>query len=153
MTKEQAIKRKAELEAELKQVEEILQQPKISREERFLGLINGLQLKFDFEKYRDRLFFFRGDEVWLEYDLKYKYLWVSHEKWEVFENEYSMDYDEIQTFIKNMVGRHFNLKGVTPQRLTADFNTLVERHFNLKGVTPPRITTDTSSRWSGISNS
>jgi hypothetical protein len=136
MTKEQAIKRKAELEAELKQVEKILQQPKISREERFLAFINGLQLEFDFEKYRDRLFFFRGDDVWLEYHLKDKYMWVSREKWEVFEDEYSMDYDEIQTFIKNMMERHFNLKGVTPFCGNFVPSGLMERHFNLKGVTP-----------------
>ena len=114
MTKNEALQRKEVLEKELQVLNTIISQPEKTKEQRFFELFNGLQLKFDFEKYRDRLFFFRGDEVWLEYDLKDKYLWVSHEKWEVFEDEYSMDYDEIQTFIKNMVERHFNLKGVTP---------------------------------------
>jgi hypothetical protein len=136
MTKKEALQRKEVLEKELQVLNTIISQPEKTKEQRFFELFNGLQLKFDFEKYRDRLFFFRGDEVWLIYDLKDKYLWVLHEKWEVFENEYSMDYDEIQTFIKNMVERHFNLKGVEPRPILFTRAFTVERHFNLKGVEP-----------------
>jgi len=132
MTKNEALQRKEVLEKELQVLNTIISQPEKTKEQRFFELFNGLQLKFDFEKYRDRLFFFRGDEVWLEYDLKDKYLWVSHEKWEVFEDEYSMDYDETQTFIKNMVERYFNLKGVTPLIPLLYYQNLVEQHFNLK---------------------
>jgi hypothetical protein len=67
MTKEQAIRRKAELEAELKQIEEIIQQPEISKEERFWGLINGLQLRVDFTKYPNTIFLFDGENCIVEY--------------------------------------------------------------------------------------
>jgi len=129
MTKKEALQRKEVLEKELQVLNTIISQPEKTKEQRFFELFNGLQLKFDFEKYRESLFFFRGDEVWLEYDLKDNHLWILYEKWEVFENEYSMNYHEIQTFIKNMV----------------------ERHFNLKGVEPPICKHSTKNRWSGIS--
>jgi len=136
MTKNEALQRKKVLEKELQVLNTIISQPEKTKEQRFFELLNGMQLKFDFEKYRDRLFFFRGDEVWLEYNLKDKYLWVSPKKWEVFEDEYNMENNEIQTLIKGIVEQHFNLKGVTPSPKYSEDPYLVEQHFNLKGVTP-----------------
>jgi hypothetical protein len=116
MTKEQAIKRKAELEAELKQVEEILQKPKISKEERFWGLINGLQLRVDFNKYPNLIFLFNGDECWVVYDTKSGSLGLLYSSiWSVFETEYGLN-QGIQSFIKKEVEEHFKCKGITPSK-------------------------------------
>jgi hypothetical protein len=114
MTKEQAMKRKAELEAELKQVEKILQQPKISKEERFWGLINGLQLRVDFNKYPNLIFLFNGDECWVVYDTKSGSLGLLYSSiWSVFETEYGLN-QGIQSFIKKEVEEHF--KNKNPQQ-------------------------------------
>ena len=136
MNKEQAIKRKAELEADLKQVEEILQKPKISKEERFWGLINGLQLRVDFNKYPNLIFLFNGDECWVVYDTKSGSLGLLYSSiWSVFETEYRLNRG-IQSFIKKEVEEHFKCSGITPGTLIRHCAPAVEEHFKCKGITP-----------------
>lgn len=85
---------------------------KITKEQRFLELFQGLEIKSDIEKYPDSVFFFRGDEFILE--IKNSHLWVSYTKvWRVFKDEFHMNYSETKEFIKDMVEKHFKWKGLT----------------------------------------
>jgi hypothetical protein len=137
MTKEQAIKRKAELEAELKQVEKIIQQPEISKEERFWGLIDGLQLRVDFNKYPNSIFLFDGENCIVEYDTKSNYLWLRYPSiWSVFETEYRLNYQGIRSFIKKEVEEHFRCTGITLFQTCLSSPAQVEEHFRCTGITP-----------------
>lgn len=50
-----------------------------------------------------------------EHNFKNNYLWVSHKHiWNIFKNVFSMEYNEIQLFIKTMVEETLNWRGVTP---------------------------------------
>ena len=97
----------AELKAQIAELE------KITPEERFLELIDGMTVKIDKDKYPDSIFFFKGDKCYLE--LENSRLWVRYaEIWQVFEVEFGMSYDEVQSFIKSQVEQHFKMRGVTP---------------------------------------
>ena len=49
----------------------IIEQPnKISAEERFWQLTEGLMLKTDWKNYPDSIFFFKEKDWWFEYELK-----------------------------------------------------------------------------------
>ena len=51
-----------------------------------------------------------------EQDFENNYLWVSYSHiWEVFESRFSMNYSEIQLFIKSMVEETLEWKGLTPR--------------------------------------
>ena len=86
--------------------------------ERFWQLCEGLSLKIDKERYPDSVFFFKEDEYQFEYDTANGHLWCRYSSiWTVFEKEYSMKYNDIQSLIKNQVEEHFKCKGVTPRPL------------------------------------
>lgn len=90
------------------------------KEEKFLELFQGLEMKSDIEKYPNSVFFFRGDKCILEKEKHY--LWVSYNRiWKIFEDEFGMDYGEIQTFIKSMVEKHFKMTEVTPVEVICYF--------------------------------
>ena len=77
----------------------------------------------DLEEYRtderpDSLFFFRGKKVYMEQDLKNDDLWVDYETiWSDLKDTFSLEYYEIQSFIKKWVEETYKLRGVTPHRL------------------------------------
>ena len=97
----------AELKAQIAELE------KITPEERFLELIDGMTVKIDKDNYPNSTFFFKGDTCYLE--LEKSRLWVRYaEIWQVFEVEFGMSYDEVQSFIKSQVEQHFKMRGVTP---------------------------------------
>ena len=138
MNKQEALERLSALEAETKKLREIIEQPEQkSKQERFLELISGVTLKFDKSKYLNSTFGFRGDDFIFEYNSESKCLWLSYYKiWRVFEIEYNLKYDYIQSFIKGVVEEHFKFKGVTPVEFRYGNTFLVEEHFKFKGVTP-----------------
>lgn len=100
---------------------EIIETPeKKSKEERFWELIlQTNSIKIDKEKYPTSTFGFMGEKFLWEYDSKNGYLWLSWKLiWSVFETEYGLQYDDIQSFIKKEVEDHFKCKGVTPFSLS-----------------------------------
>jgi hypothetical protein len=88
----------AELKAQIAELE------KITPEQRFLELIDGMTVKIDKDKYPDSTFFFKGDKCYLE--LENSTLWGRYaEIWQVFEVEFHMNYQ---------VEKHFRMRGATP---------------------------------------
>lgn len=104
---------------------------KADKEKLFLELFQNLTMKSDIDRYPNSVFYFRGDELFLE--IEKSYLWVSYKHiWTIFEREFSMNYTEIQSFIQSMVEKHFNWKGLTPENADMGFKYLVEKPFNSK---------------------
>jgi hypothetical protein len=117
----------AELKAQIAELE------KITPEERFLELIDGMTIKIDKDKYPDSTFFFKGDKCYLE--LENSILWGRYaEIWQGFEVEFGMKYHEIQPFIKDQMEKHFKIMAVTPYSLNWVVAKLVEQHFKMRGV-------------------
>ena len=119
----------AELKAQIAELE------KITSEQRFLELIDGMTIKIDKDKYPGLTFFFKGDTCYLE--IQKSILWVRYaEIWQVFEVEFGMKYDEIQSFIKDQMEQHFKMRGATPEAYPKDYGYLMEQHFKMRGATP-----------------
>ena len=94
-----------------------------------MNIFEGLHIKLDLKRYPNKVFFFKGDKYWMEYDWKSKDLWCRYEEfWEVLEEENRWGRNEIQAFIKEQVEQHFNLKEITP---IGNINATMEQHFNL----------------------
>ena len=123
---------------QLNHIHQELNKPvKPTAEQRFLQLCEGLTIKIDKEKYPNSIFFFKGNDFFFEYNSKSGSLWCSRNRvWSFLEKEYSLNYNEIESLIKDMLEKHFNLRGVTPSVLGSVYCIRLEKHFNLRGVTP-----------------
>ena len=116
MNKQEALKKLTALEHEVKKLREIIEAPvHISKEKRFWGLWSGLTMKVDRDQYPKSTFWFAGDDLIIEWQHIYGQLWISHSDiWSVFEKEYGLNYNDIQSFIKVEVEKHFKIGSVTP---------------------------------------
>ena len=85
----------------------------VSAENRLLEFLDGSSIKIDFKKHIDHIFLVKDNKILFDHDLENGYLWCNYELvWSVFEKEYSLDYDEIQLLIKNMMKRYFKLESL-----------------------------------------
>lgn len=100
------------IDAEVKKMKE---PKKLTPAERFWKLCEGLTIKIDKKKYPDYVLFYKEGRRQFDYNTKNGYLLCRYSSiWSVFEKEYYMKYDDIQSLIKNLVEEHFKCKGVTP---------------------------------------
>ena len=114
MKREEAIKEKQVLLEKLKMVQEIIDKPEITPRQRFLEILNGCEVKIDKEKYPDSVFLFKNGKCYFE--IENLTLWCKYKHvWQIFENEFSMNYVDIQQFIKGQVEEHFKCMGLTPR--------------------------------------
>ncbi len=122
----------AQIDAELKKRNNI-----ISAEQRFLEMWNGCIQNFDFEKNPNRIFLLKNNGIWFQQDLKNDILWCDYNKvCSVFEKEYGMKYNEIQSFIKDILERRFKLGYLTPVKFLYLTSKPLERRFKLGYLTP-----------------
>jgi hypothetical protein len=87
----------------------------ITKEERFLQLIEGLTLKTDYKdrEYPDSVFYYKQNLVMIEI-IEKKIAWIRYDGfWNIFEKEYNMDYDKTREFMNNMIEIHLNRKVIT----------------------------------------
>ena len=107
----------------------------MNKETAFKELLNYVKPKVDNKKYPNIIFYFKDDKFYFEYDTKNGYFYCNYDKvWSVFETKYSMRYNEIQLFIKDMVRKHFKFKGVTPKAFDFIFLDKMKKHFKFKEV-------------------
>jgi hypothetical protein len=100
-------------------------------------ICRGLVMKTDQEKYPDKIFWFKQDRCYFEYEIKTGYLWCEHDLvWRVFERELSWGYFQIESFIKNKVKEHLENKDVTPCFAYRCNGVWVKEHLENKDVTP-----------------
>src|SRR5690606_11398425 len=113
MNKSEALKQAEVLETELAALKKIIEAPEapeVTAEARFLQLVENVQVKRDLEKYPNSVFFFNGEKLLAEYDKRFpKNLWIAWNILDVFENEYKMQYVEIQAFMREQVEKHFKM--------------------------------------------
>ena len=118
-----------------------------TKEEIFLDMWNGCTIKYDNFKYPNKVFLFKNDICWFEQDFKNEYLWCRYDCiWSIFENQFSMQYSDIQSFIKGMVEEHFKLMLLTPTSLKVVSSSPVEEHFKLMWLTPKAKSTEVAVR-------
>jgi hypothetical protein len=109
--------------------------PKQTPEELFLSMWEGCTVKIDKEKYPDSIFFFKGDQ-WM-FEIENSILWCRYDKvWGRLSDINGLDYKDTQSFIRNLMEKHFKMKGVTPYGLGGFVGGWMEKHFKMKGVTP-----------------
>lgn len=89
---------------------------KESPEKWFKNLLSQMTIKQDREKYPYSLFFFLGNEIYMEQDKNYYYLlWVCHKRiWSKLKSKFGLKDQEIRDLIKNTVEEHFKIKVSTP---------------------------------------
>ena len=86
-------------------------------EEFLLEKWNGME-KVVTPKYPNSIFYKKDGEVIMEQDKKNGYMWVSYSLiWVIFYNRFRLDYNQTQTFIRDMLEQHFKLVSLTPQLL------------------------------------
>ena len=82
----------------------------------FFKILDNLKEKKS-DKYPESIFYVdkNTEEVYMEHDKKYGDLWIDYDKiWSFFESNYSINHEEIRDLMKELVGEHMNLWGVTP---------------------------------------
>ena len=134
MNKQQALNKIELLKKELDELQKIVDKPTISKEERFLQLIDGLTVKIDQKKYPNSVFLFKGNHFYFE--IEKTYIWCSYYKvWSVFEKEYEMEYADVQVFIKDQLEEHFKIKDLTSKDCGYINSVVMEEYFKMKGLT------------------
>lgn len=100
---------------------------KKGKEKVFLELLQDLNICLDKDK-SPTMFVFSKDKFVME--IEGSVLWVSYfDVWFPFEKEFGMRYSDIQEFIKDMVGKHFKLKGLTPRPTGFLLADAIEKSF------------------------
>ena len=83
-------------------------------EEFFLDIIDGIKVK-EQSKYPQSIFWEKKGRVIFEQDFKNNLIYVDYKSiWFIFEIIYELQYNETQLFIKKMVEKYLNWKGLTP---------------------------------------
>ena len=73
-------------------------------------------------EYPNLTLWYKGDDWYFEQDEENGYLWCQYDRvWSVFETNYSPKYAEIQVIIKDLMERHYKLRGLTPKALIGSF--------------------------------
>ena len=83
----------------------------------FEEIFKKLQVKINKEQFPNSVFFFNEDIVYMELDVnsKERFLYCSYRYiWSIFEREFSMEYKDVQSFIKSRMEEYFKSELVTP---------------------------------------
>ena len=90
-------------------------------EKPFLDLMEGMERKVRPDE-PNRILWYKDDGWYFEQNEKTGYLWCQYDRvWSFFETNYSSNYDETQSIIRNLMERHYKLKGLTPNLLLYRF--------------------------------
>ena len=105
-------------------------------EKPFLDLMEGMERRVH-PDYPHRTIWYKEDGWYFEQDEENGELWCQIDRvWSFFETNYSSNYAEIQSIIRNLMERHYNLRGLTPLQGAGYTLGVMERHYNLRGLTP-----------------
>jgi hypothetical protein len=108
-------------------------------EDFFLKKTKNILRKTSKEKPGD-IFFVDGVETIMRQDLKSGCLWTLYEGfWSVFSNKYRLNYQQIQCFLRYMMGRHLKLEALTPlmeNKNNKNHDYGMGRHLKLEDLTP-----------------
>ena len=109
----------------------------MTKDDKFLEIISGLETKIDFDKYKNSIFFFKEGKYFFELQFTDEFsfknflvqirfgqneneieicklngnnslFWCSYERtWRLFYDEFDMNYQTTTVFIKDMIEKHF----------------------------------------------
>ena len=121
------------------------------KEKLFLELVGGFRWECDLEKYPNSLFVFKNEicifEIYnpesinpkkiissyrfgLKQDLKNADIWFNYDKiWSIFESKFGMKYNDIQSFMKDMIEKHFKIRINTVSVFNGEKTNAAEKHF------------------------
>lgn len=102
-------------------------------EECFAQLVEGYEVKTDWEEYPNWLFFFKNGKILGEFSLETQTFYASYPNlWKVFANEFEMKNTDIQRFMSKQVEEHFKLRESETKITVESGEVEVEEHFKLK---------------------
>ena len=106
-------------QTKVKDTKELVKQEILEMLEKYKSNVRFLTETFDESKYPTSRFEILNNEgVWLfnvNYDTKNPYFWCSYYRvWVIFNDKYSIDYNDFQEVMKSILEEYLNLKGVTP---------------------------------------
>ncbi len=105
-------------------------------EDFFLEKTKNLLRKTSKEEPGD-IFFVDGAETIMRQDLKNENLWTTYEGfWSFFESKYRLNHEQIQCFLRYMMGRHLKLEALTPNYFRMYSKLAMGRHLKLEALTP-----------------
>ena len=118
MKKETLNEKIAAMEKELAAMKLEVNQPEISNTEKarewLFNFLNENDGKFEIQVKKDTHTYYRNGQWLFQLDLKNNNLWVYYySTWLILQTKYSLNYNEIQQLIKDVVGEAFNCKGFT----------------------------------------
>ncbi len=110
----------------------------------FIKSILGDLIPFKFDNYPLSIFYMSSNGKWiLEQDNKNDRLWVRYDiVWEILEEKYLIEYDDIQTLLKYMIEQAFKEKVSTPFLDKVTVYLKVEQAFKEKVSTPESTSFD-----------
>ena len=112
MTPEQANERVKALDKERDELLKVIES-KPTFEERFLGLIQGLQVTLN-QRYPDTISFHKNNIPFVDVELGAKLIWFEYSDfWSVFEKEFGFNDDKIKQLINDLLYKYFKLDGFT----------------------------------------
>lgn len=119
MKKETLNEKIAAMEKELAAMKLEVNQAEISNIEKarqwLVNFLNENDGKFEIQVKKDAHTYYRNDQWLFQLDLKNNGLWVYYySTWLILQTKYSLNYNEIQQLIKDVVGEAFNCKDFTP---------------------------------------
>ena len=83
-------------------------------EKPFLDLMEGMERKVH-PGDPHRILWYKNNQWYFEQDEETGTLWCQINRvWSVFKTNYSPEYTDIQSIIRNLMERHYNLRGFTP---------------------------------------
>ena len=95
----------------------------------FEPLLNDLEVVIDKDQDPYSVFYKKNGNVIFEHyqNEELNYFYVDYGTiWSVFEDKFGLKYQEISDFIKGMVEKHLNLRGVTPEKVPHFKEIMVE---------------------------
>jgi hypothetical protein len=133
MNKQQALERLSAIEAEAKELREIINAPekKPSPHEFLTKWLNENRLKLRGELGEDRIIWYRGDQWIFDIDFKNKrFRCYYYTFWNKLETEYLLSYKQIQEVVKDVLLKTFNCEGFTPKSTMLYKNATLLKPFN-----------------------
>lgn len=106
--------------------------PKLKARIWFEEILNSLERKTDSERFGNKIFFFKEDEILFEYSIKERTIYCSREKiWMFLSKECLFNYSDIVSFIIFMLDNKFqDLESIpTWIKWNLEYKSKIEEHF------------------------
>lgn len=106
--------------------------PKIKARIWFEEILSSLEIKIDEKNFRNRMFFFKGDEVLFECGIKNKTIYCSHEKiWSFLSKKCFFSFVETTNFLIFMLNKKFIDSEYFPVwiKWNLEYKSKIEHHF------------------------